>query len=119
MSRIESDLLRGLALIEDATQPKGNRREKEDAVKNREMCRGCRDDYYNANREGGCWSFGGARVVKRVQVGTWEPPPYAKERAKRCLSCYSPNGYSMLKLDDSRVVPRSKCEAWKARVAGA
>ena len=72
-------------------------------MKTKAMCRGCRDDYYNRNREGGCWMFGNARVVTRVRVGTWEPPPYHPNRAQKCLSCYNPDGYSMLKLDDCRV----------------
>ena len=71
--------------------------------KTKQMCSGCHDDFYNHNRDEGCWSFKTARVVKRVQVGIWEPPPYAKSRAKQCLSCYSPDGYAMLKLDDCRV----------------
>ena len=69
--------------------------------KTKAMCSGCRDDYYN-EREG-CWSFKRAKVVKRIRVGTWEPPPYDKERAQACLSCFNPDGSSMLQLDDCRV----------------
>ena len=72
--------------------------------KSKAMCCGCRDHFYNVNRVEGCWSFKNAKVVKRVRVGTWEPPPYSKDRAEPCLSCYRPEGYSMLELTDSRVV---------------
>lgn len=72
-------------------------------MKTKQMCQGCRDDFYNHNREGGCWSFKTAKIVKRVRVGIWEQPPYSKDRAEKCLSCYRPDGYAMLKLDDCRV----------------
>ncbi len=74
-------------------------------AKSKSMCSGCHQDYYNHNRDGGCWSFKLATVVRRVKVGTSEPPPYSKTRAEKCLSCYSPDGgHSMLELTDSRVV---------------
>ena len=72
--------------------------------KTRAMCRGCRDDFYNRTQPNGCWMFAAAAIVKRVRVGTWEPPPYAKDRAETCLSCFHADGYSMLPLTDSRVV---------------
>ena len=71
--------------------------------KTKEMCRGCYNDYYNQNREDGCWSFADAEIVKRVRVGTWEPPPYSKKRAERVLSCFHTQGSSMLELSDVRV----------------
>ena len=77
-------------------------------AKDKTMCCGCRDDYYNHARTDGCWMYGKANVVTRVRVGTWEPPPYAKDRAEKCLSCFNPDGYSMLKLSDCRVKKRSK-----------
>jgi len=67
------------------------------------MCVGCRDDFYNHNRPDGCWSFKTAEIVKRVRVGTWEPPPYSKDRAETCLSCFQAEGSSMLELTDCRV----------------
>lgn len=72
--------------------------------KSKKMCRGCHDDFYNHNREGGCWCFENATIVERVQVGVWEPPPYKRDRAQECLSCFRPDGYAMLKTDDCRVV---------------
>jgi len=73
-------------------------------AKCKEMCVGCRDDFYNHNRDEGCWSFKNAEVVTRIQVGTFEPPPYSKTRKKKVLSCFSPEGSSMIKTDDCRVV---------------
>jgi hypothetical protein len=72
--------------------------------KNKSMCRGCRNDFYNHSQKDGCWCFNDATIVERIQVGTWEPPPYEKNRAQKVLSCYHPKGYAMLKTDDCRVV---------------
>ena len=78
--------------------------------KSKSMCSGCHDNYYNRTEEGGCWSYKTAKVVNRVRVGTWEPPPYAKERVAKYLSCFHCQGYSFLPLDDSRVKPRKAIE---------
>jgi len=78
--------------------------------KTKDMCRGCRDDFYNHNRVGGCWSFANAKVVSRVRVGIWEPPPYSPKRAERCLSCFHPEGYAMIELDDCRVRERKESD---------
>jgi hypothetical protein len=56
--------------------------------KSKAMCRGCYNDFYNQNREEGCWSFASATIVHRVQVGTWEPPPYSPKRKQNVLSCF-------------------------------
>jgi hypothetical protein len=71
--------------------------------KSKAMCNGCRDDFYNHNVEGGCWSYASAAIVQRVEIGTWEPPPYHPSRKKKVLSCYHRDGFAMLKLDDFRV----------------
>lgn len=73
------------------------------ATKSKKMCRGCYNDFYNHSRDGGCWSFEKASVVKKVQVGIWEPPPYHPNRAQACLSCFNPQGYAMLETSDCRV----------------
>ena len=78
--------------------------------KSKEMCRGCYNDFYNHHRDDGCWSFKSAKVVKRIKVGTFEDPPYAKERAQTCLSCFVAQGCSMLPLDDCRVKPRAQIQ---------
>lgn len=84
--------------------------------KSKVMCSGCRDDFYNHNRPEGCWSFRKATIVKRVQVGTWEPPPYARERARKFLSCFHLQGSSMLELSDCRVKPRAAIQKERERV---
>ena len=33
--------------------------------KSKSMCSGCYNNFYNLNREGGCWSFAKAKIVKR------------------------------------------------------
>lgn len=80
-------------------------------AKSKSMCSGCRNDYYNHNVDGGCWSYDSARIVSRVEVGIWENPPYAKERAKKVLSCFCPQGKAMLKLDDPRIKTRKQIDA--------
>lgn len=70
--------------------------------KSKSMCAGCRDNYYNQNVKGGCWCFADAKVVTKVQVGTWQPPPYERLPIK-VLSCYHATGYSFLSLDDCRI----------------
>ena len=71
--------------------------------KTKQACVGCYNDFYNHQREGGCWCFQNATVVTRIKVGTFESPPYSPSRAKEYLSCYSPQGSAMLKPDDCRV----------------
>lgn len=71
--------------------------------KTKELCRGCYQDYYNHNRDGGCWSFKTAKVVQRMRVGTWQNPPYPW-RPEACLTCYNAQGSSMIDRDDCRVV---------------
>ena len=71
--------------------------------KNKFMCSGCRNEWYNQNRPDGCWLFENATVVIRIKVGTFESPPYSPSRAKEFLSCYHQDGCSMLKPDDCRV----------------
>ena len=71
--------------------------------KNRTMCSGCHNNFYNRTFENGCWSFYKATIINRVKVGVWEPPPYAIDRAKEYLSCYHPERFSMLNLGDCRI----------------
>lgn len=74
--------------------------------KTRELCRGCREDFYNGNNDLGvkeCWSFRGARVVERMRVGAWESPPY-KWTPQTTLHCHSPEGGVMITRKDPRIV---------------
>ena len=70
--------------------------------KSKQLCNGCRNDFYNYNIADGCWSFSNAKIVKRQRVGTWQPPPY-KWNPETCLSCYHAVGYSMLEKNDCRI----------------
>jgi len=71
--------------------------------KNKSMCRGCRDDFYNQTEDGGCWCFQNAAVVTRIRVGVWEDPPYHPDRAAEYLSCFRKQGSALLMTTDSRV----------------
>ena len=49
--------------------PTAARREK-----SKQLCRGCRDDFYNGNNKLGvaeCWMFKKAEVVTRYRLGWW------------------------------------------------
>lgn len=71
--------------------------------KSKQMCVGCRDDFYNHREKDGCWNFPSATVMDRIRVGIWENPPYSRDRAVECLSCFNPDGSAMIKLSDPRV----------------
>lgn len=78
--------------------------------KSKDLCRGCRDDYYNQNRDEGCWMFARAKVVQLQRVGTWQPPPYEWHPETR-LTCYHADGSAMLRQSDPRIVVAAKAEA--------
>lgn len=84
-------------------------------AKDKTMCSGCHDDFYNRNRDEGCWMFGNAKVVERMSVGTWQNPPYVWT-PRKVLSCFHAQGSSMIKKDDPRVVKDDKAAvAWADR----
>ena len=73
--------------------------------KQRQFCLSCHDNYYNHSGNsttGECWGLKSAKIVRRVRVGTWEPPPYYREPEK-ALSCHHESGYSWLDPKDQRV----------------
>ena len=70
--------------------------------KTKSMCSGCRDDFYNHNRPGGCWRFLEAKVLARTRVGIWQNPPY-RWSPQATLSCHSPEGSVWIKEDDPRI----------------
>lgn len=79
-------------------------------AKSRAMCSGCRNNFYNGNNDIGvkeCWSFKSAKVVTRMRVGTWQPPPYIWNPQK-VLSCYHESGASFIERSDSRVQMRKR-----------
>lgn len=74
--------------------------------KTKALCSGCIYDFYNDHNPLGideCWSFASAKVVKRMQVGTWQNPPYVWQPIET-LSCYRAEGNSFLERSDCRVV---------------
>jgi hypothetical protein len=66
------------------------------------LCSGCKNDYYNHNREGGCWDFKTAEVVNRTKVGIWQNPPY-KWNPETTLSCHNPKGSVWIDKNDVRI----------------
>lgn len=71
----------------------------------KQLCSGCRDNYYNAHGNsttGECWAFGTAKTVTRTQVGTWDRPPY-EWVPQKTLSCHRPEGRHWIKRDDVRI----------------
>jgi len=61
-------------------------------IKSKTMCSGCHDDFYNCGGATGltnhCWSYDSAEVVKGIEVGKWENPPYVKKPIIKKLSCF-------------------------------
>ncbi len=58
--------------------------------KRQQFCSSCRNNFYNGNNSGGvkeCWSLADSKIVDRVCVGIWEPPPYDKQPTKT-LDCH-------------------------------
>ena len=78
--------------------------------KSKSMCCGCREDYYNHNQPDGCWLYKTAKIVQRVFVGTWEPPPYTWN-PRKTLSCWNSVGLHAIGRDDCRVVMPKKEKA--------
>jgi hypothetical protein len=56
-------------------------------------CRGCNDNYYNSpstsgSSDGMCWMRKSGKMVWRIPVGMWEPPPYKNKKQVRVPSCW-------------------------------
>lgn len=45
--------------------------------KTKELCRGCTNNFYNGEGAAECWSYKGAKVVRRWRTGWWTPPETA------------------------------------------
>ena len=61
----------------------------------RKYCRGCRNNFYNGNNSLGvqeCWHFKTAKVVWRIPIGHWEPPPYLNKKKVRVANCWHGEG---------------------------
>lgn len=60
-----------------------------------ELCRGCRNDFYNGNNDIGvkeCWSLKSAKIVKRKFVHMNDMPPW-RHKPVRTLSCHKKDHY--------------------------
>jgi hypothetical protein len=87
-------------------------------AKSKSMCCGCYNNFYNSSEKDGCWSFKNAKIVTKVEVGTWQPPPYTWIPTK-ILSCYHRQGSSFLSKDDCRVVKNDKeRKRWLEKMVG-
>lgn len=65
----------------------------------KEMCRGCRDDFYNDHNPHGvreCWSYAKARVVRRFKLGWWTTPttPGAFQEVETLTCHHRPGQYA-------------------------
>lgn len=64
-------------------------------LKSKTMCAGCHDDFYNCGGATGltnhCWSYDSAEIVKGIEIGKWERPPYIKVPIIKKLSCFQFN----------------------------
>lgn len=64
--------------------------------KSKEMCKGCRDDYYNQpgnSATGECWMYQQAEVVTRYRIGWWVRPDTPGAFTKvQTLNCHSEPG---------------------------
>jgi hypothetical protein len=84
-------------------------------AKTKQMCCGCYNNFYNINIDGGCWSYKDAKIVTKVEVGTWQDPPYLWTPIK-ILNCFHKTGSSFLDKNDCRVVKnKTELEKWNTR----
>lgn len=54
------------------------------------FCKGCEDSpyWYGLGGQNKCWSFAGAKIVKRIPIGVDQSPPYDKKTVQNMMSCY-------------------------------
>jgi hypothetical protein len=55
-------------------------------------CAGCHDDFYNHNQFKGCWNREKGKMVERIPVGMWQPPPYDTKKRKLVPDCWHGSG---------------------------
>ena len=68
--------------------------------KNKSLCGGCTDNFYNGNNEHGvkkCLHYKSATVKKVLCVGINECPPYDEKEICYCLSCYKRRGVAFIR----------------------
>jgi hypothetical protein len=67
-------------------------------MKSKEMCEGCRDNFYNGNNDIGvktCWHYKTAKIVMRKMVPYTLVPPW-KMKPIKVLSCRRVSGYAFI-----------------------
>jgi hypothetical protein len=72
-------------------------------MNDKNLCKGCRNDYYNQTKDGGCWLLQNAKQVQRTRVGYSQNPPYTWD-PKTVYDCYETAGYAWIKENDIRIV---------------
>ena len=58
-------------------------------------CIGCRNDFYNGKNPHGveeCWHLKDAKLVWRIPIGNYEPPPYRNKKKVRKPHCFHESG---------------------------
>lgn len=62
-------------------------------MKNKSLCEGCRNDFYNGEGAKECWSLKTAQVVQRWRLGWWTAPASRECFTKvTTLSCHHAPG---------------------------
>lgn len=70
---------------------------------NKKHCIGCRSDFYNGNNNRGikeCWNLKKAKLVSRIAIGHWEPPPYKNKKKKKVPDCWHGEGSNRIHYID-------------------
>lgn len=79
--------------------------------KSKDLCRGCRDDFYNCGGATGltnhCWHYDDAQIKKVIRIGYWETPPYIKKPIEKKLVCYRKTGECFIEIPDQKTRKRS------------
>ena len=61
--------------------------------KSKQLCSGCRDDFYNGQGAAECWFYKDAKVVTRYRIGWWTAPTEPGAFTKvETLACHSAPG---------------------------
>lgn len=62
-------------------------------MKDKSLCQGCRNDYYNGTGAKECWQFKAAKVVTRWRLGWWTTPDTPRAFTEvRTLDCHHEPG---------------------------
>jgi hypothetical protein len=70
-------------------------------------CIGCSDNFYNGRNNLGvkeCWCLKDAKLVKRIEIGYWEQPPYLNKKTITVPDCYHERGSQRTNYVDPRAI---------------